>query len=59
MARGVPLIDGTEFDSSYARNEPAQFPVRGVIPCWTEALQRVNVGGKAMAGIRRSLVVPG
>ena len=38
------LIDGTEFDSSYKRNQPATFPVNGVIKGWTEALQLMKVG---------------
>jgi FKBP-type peptidyl-prolyl cis-trans isomerase FklB len=40
------LIDGTEFDSSYSRGEPAEFPVNAVIPGWTEALQKMKVGDK-------------
>ncbi len=40
------LIDGTEFDSSYARGEPMQFAVNGVIPGWTEALQLMKPGAK-------------
>ncbi len=40
------LVDGTVFDSSYDRGEPASFPVGGVIPGWVEALQLMNVGDK-------------
>jgi FKBP-type peptidyl-prolyl cis-trans isomerase FklB len=40
------LINGTEFDSSYSRNEPTEFPVNGVIAGWTEALQLMPVGSK-------------
>jgi FKBP-type peptidyl-prolyl cis-trans isomerase FklB len=40
------LLDGTEFDSSYKRGQPAEFPVTGVIASWTEALQLMSVGDK-------------
>jgi FKBP-type peptidyl-prolyl cis-trans isomerase len=40
------LVDGTVFDSSVQRGEPATFPVNGVIPGWTEALQLMKVGDK-------------
>jgi FKBP-type peptidyl-prolyl cis-trans isomerase FkpA len=40
------LIDGTVFDSSYKRGQPASFKLNGVVPCWTEALQHMKVGGK-------------
>jgi FKBP-type peptidyl-prolyl cis-trans isomerase len=41
------LVDGKVFDSSRERNQPAEFPLNGVIPCWTEAVQKMKVGGRA------------
>jgi FKBP-type peptidyl-prolyl cis-trans isomerase FklB len=49
------LIDGTEFDSSYARGEPVSFPVNAVIPGWTEALQLMPVGSKWQLAIPSEL----
>jgi len=49
------LIDGTEFDSSVGRGEPAQFPVSGVISGWTEALQLMPVGSKFKLYIPQNL----
>jgi FKBP-type peptidyl-prolyl cis-trans isomerase FkpA len=39
--------DGKEFDSSYKRGQPTEFPLNRVIKCWTEGVQRMKVGGKA------------
>ena len=41
------LANGTEFDSSYTRGQPATFPLSRVVPCWTEGMQKIKVGGKA------------
>ena len=41
------LENGQEFDSSYKRGQPATFPLSRVIPCWTEGVQKIKVGGKA------------
>jgi len=40
-------VDGTEFDSSYKRGEPIEFPLTGVIKCWGEGVAKMKVGGKA------------
>ena len=47
------LQNGTEFDSSYKRGQSASFPLSRVIPCWTQGLQKLSVGSKAL------LVCPG
>ena len=45
--KGTFPDSGKEFDSSYKRGEPIEFPLQGVIPCWTEGVQLMKVGGKA------------
>ena len=45
--RGTFPESGKEFDSSLARGEPIEFPLKGVIPCWTEGVQLMKPGGKA------------
>jgi len=49
------LVDGAEFDSSYARGKPATFPLNGVIAGWTEGVQLMQEGGKAQLVIPPSL----
>jgi FKBP-type peptidyl-prolyl cis-trans isomerase len=49
------LLDGTEFDSSYARGQPVTFPLGNVIPGWTEGLQLIKTGGKAKLYIPANL----
>lgn len=41
------LTDGKEFDSSFKRGEPIAFPLSRVIPCWTDGMQKIKIGGKA------------
>jgi FKBP-type peptidyl-prolyl cis-trans isomerase FkpA len=41
------LVNGKEFDSSYGRGQPASFPLNRVIPCWTEGVQTIKLGGKS------------
>ena len=49
------LLDGSEFDSSYKRNEPIEFPLNGVIKGWTEGLQLIKEGGKIQLFIPSNL----
>ena len=53
------LRDGTVFDSSVQRGTPAEFPLDGVIPCWTEGVQKMKVGGKAIAGKKSEMPAMG
>ena len=49
------LLNGTEFDSSYKRNKPIEFPLNGVIPGWTEGVQLIKEGGKVQLFIPPNL----
>jgi FKBP-type peptidyl-prolyl cis-trans isomerase FkpA len=49
------LVDGTVFDSSIKRGQPVEFPLKGVVPCWTEAVQTMKKGGKAQVVCPSSL----
>lgn len=53
--KGVEVITNGEFDSSYKRNRPEEFPLKGVIPGWTEGLQLLKKGGKAQLYIPPNL----
>ena len=51
LPQGAQLVTldgkGKEFDSSYKRGEPIAFPLSRVVPCWTQGMQKIKVGGKA------------
>ena len=49
------LVDGTVFDSSIKRGQPVEFPLKGVVPCWTEAVQKMKKGEKAQVVCLSSL----
>jgi FKBP-type peptidyl-prolyl cis-trans isomerase len=49
------LVDGTVFDSSIKRGQPVEFPLKGVVPCWTEAVQKMKKGEKAQVVCPSSL----
>lgn len=53
--KGVEVINNSEFDSSFKRNRPEEFPLKGVIPGWTEGLQLLKKGGKAQLYIPPNL----
>jgi FKBP-type peptidyl-prolyl cis-trans isomerase FkpA/FKBP-type peptidyl-prolyl cis-trans isomerase FklB len=53
--KGVEVINNSEFDSSYKRNRPEEFPLKGVIPGWTEGLQMLKKGAKAQLYIPPNL----
>lgn len=46
--RGTLVDNGVEFDSSYKRGQPASFSLRQVVPCWTQGIQKLAIGGKAV-----------